>query len=397
MSDGSSGTPIRIGTVIMHHPRRTERLPRLIEACGPLAPRVVADPDPDGVPSPLRTAKRAWADIEDGVTHHLVLQDDIVPVPGFAAQLRAAVAARPDHGISMYSHWDSPQNSYLVRRAAVAGTAWAPLAPAEWTPTQGFVLPVDQARRLAAYLAGIPDDVQDDDEMVVIFCRKQGVPVAATVPHLLDHGHDPTIVGHHGRLHATVLAPERPPPPGHWSMAEQLDPGPYTVELLESRCGLRIVHGEPVEHQFGWYWHDACALARVAPETILSAADPHLAALPAHLVRPGTEIWAAGFLLGADAARAGDPPPGGGPLTHAAIATWVDSGLSAADHTAAGDSGRAALTALGVTATQCGLAAAKGATTPNPPHGFVAHPHTTTGSDRPATRDRPAKGADHVA
>ncbi|MDL4774223.1 MULTISPECIES: hypothetical protein [Thermomonosporaceae] len=360
MAGNSRTAPVRFSVVMMHHPRRADRLPKVLAAFAPLRPRIVPDPVPDGPPSPLRTAKRAWADIEDGATHHLVLQDDAVPVPDFVRHLWEAVTALPEHGIAMYSHWDSPQNSYLARRATVADRAYAPLSPAEWTPTQGFVLPVDQAGRLAAFLTGIPDDVQDDDEMVVVFCRKQGIPVVATVPHLLDHGHDETIVGHHGRFHATVHAPDLPVPDGHWRQRNGLEPGPYTVELLDSRCGIRIVHGEPVEHQFGWYWYDACPLTGLAPEEILGRAEPWLSVFPAELLPVATEVWAAGYLLGADVARAAVPAPphGGGPLTRAAVSTWVDSGLAEPDR-AAFDLDP--LIDLGVAAVRCALTAHSGA------------------------------------
>ncbi|MFG1857400.1 hypothetical protein ACGFJT_36585 [Actinomadura geliboluensis] len=359
-SRGSHGGPIRIGTVIMHHPRRAERLRALTASFGELRPRIVRDPDPDAAPSPLRTAKRAWAAIDDDSTHHLVLQDDVVPAPGFARHLHEVVAAHPDHGIAMYSHWNSPHNSYLSRRGAVAGTACVPLSATEWTPTQGLVLPVAAARRLAAHLAGVPDEAQDDDEQVVVFCRREGVPVVATVPHLLDHGHDPTIVGHHGRLHSTVFAPRAAVPDGHWSIAGRLEPGPYAVELLDSRCGVRLMDREPVEHKFGWYWYDACALTGRDPEAVLAEAAPRMGRLPGRLVRPATEVWAAGFLLGADVASAGAPPPGGGPLTRTAVETWVDSGLSEDDHAMAGRAGRTALADLGVAAVRAGLVAARG-------------------------------------
>ncbi|RFU41869.1 hypothetical protein DZF91_09445 [Actinomadura logoneensis] len=361
MAGGSRTASVRLSVAMMHHPRRAGRLPAVLASFEPLRPRVVPDPDPLGPPSPLRTAKRAWAEIEDGATHHLVLQDDAVPTPDFARHLHEAVTALPAHGIAMYSHWDSPHNSYLTRRAAVADRAYAPLSSTEWTPTQGFVLPVDLARRLAAFLADMPDEAQDDDEMVVIFCREQGIPVVATVPHLLDHGHETTIVGHHGRLHATVHTPGMPIRDGHWRRREGLEPGPYTVELLDSLCAVRIVHGEPVEHRYGWYWYDACSSIGPDPEEVLDRAEPWLSAVPSDQVPVAVEVWAAGYLLGADVAHASalaPPPTCGGPLTRPAVSSWVESGLAEPDRTAfALDP----LIDLGVAAVRCALAAHGGA------------------------------------
>ncbi|TDD87667.1 hypothetical protein E1293_07580 [Actinomadura darangshiensis] len=327
---------IDISAAIMHHPRRAERIPALVRACAPLAPAVVADPEPDGRPSPLRTAKRAWAAIAPGATHHMVLQDDVRLVPGFAEQLHRAVSGRPDHGVSLFCLWHTPHNSYLVRRAAVAGAAYAPLSPYEWTPTQAFVLPVEQARALADHLAGIPDEVQDDDEMIVIFCREQGIPVVTTVPHLLDSGHERSLVeGHSDGLRATVYTPGTPWP-ADGAAGPDLPPGACAVELFDSVCSIRMIYGDPVEHQFPWYWYDACPLMGFDPEAVLDAGAAHLSGLPAGLARTMSEVWAAAYLLGADVARLVPGLPGSGTLTRVALESWIDQGLSTRDREAAG-------------------------------------------------------------
>lgn len=340
---------IRIGVTIMHHPRRADRLPALLRACAPLEPTVVTDPEPDGPPSPLRTAKRAWAAIDPQSTHHLVLQDDVRPVPGFADRLQQAIASRPRHGVSLFSLWDTPHNSYLVRRAVVAGARFAPLSPFEWTPTQGFALPTDTARELAAYLSAIPDKVQDDDEMIVIFCRERSIPVVSAVPHLMEHGQDPSLVdGHHNGLRATLCCPETAWPSDDQPAGPELPPGHYAVELRNSVCSLRSIHGEPVEHQFPWYWYDACHLADVDAEDVLRAAAPRLSMFTdsrhgwAHddsryddgrgprngrRVEVLTEAWAAGYLLGADVALAAPDLVGRGSLTVPMLETWIRQGL----------------------------------------------------------------------
>ncbi|MFC5186343.1 hypothetical protein [Actinomadura harenae] len=360
---------MRISVAIMHHPARAQRLPALVDACRPLVPRVVLDPDPTGPSSPLRTAKRAWAQIEDGATHHLVLQDDAALTPGFAGHLTDALSRRPEHGVTLYSHWNSPQNSYLVRRAAVAGSAWAPLSSAEWTPTQGFVLPVALARELAAYLEPIPDHVRDDDEMIALFCASRGVPVVATVPHLVDHAAGPTLADHPGAFHATVLAAGRPLPPEHWRVDERTlgeladragfrDPGAHVVEFVRSRCQLKFIRpgsGEPVEHYYGWHWRDWCHLAGFDGARVLAGLDT--ARAPAVLPpETSAELWAAGYLLGADAATI--PPGAAGArddLVRAAVGSWIDSGLCPSDRSRLGPGAREALADLGVTAVEQGL------------------------------------------
>ncbi|MFB7588396.1 hypothetical protein [Streptomyces sp. NPDC056169] len=396
----------------MHHPSRAAELPELLSRLAALRPRVVCDPDPSGPPSPLRTAKLAWAAIEPGATHHVVFQDDIHPVAEIAQDLLAAVAARPDHGISLYVNWNSPQNSYLVRRSAALGSPWAPLSPREYTPTLGLVLPAGAAADLAAYLSTLPDHLRDDDEMVTLFCRGAGIPVVAAVPHLLDHGGDRSLAGNdnHGSRHATVFRPERRTGRGHWTPeptvaelpARQPGSGPaprYAVELTDSTCRIRFVLAgvdEPIEHPLGWYWYDWCALlgidrdrvvdswrAVVSPPTSLPGAGPF--ATTGDHAALGLELWAACYLLGADAAGlaegrdvTGTAIAAHATATHAATAahatpthaataaratadlarkavgSWVASGLGVRDHELLGAEERRGLVELGMAALDRG-------------------------------------------
>ncbi|WP_340697706.1 hypothetical protein, partial [Cellulosimicrobium funkei] len=338
-----------LSVVVMHHPARGD-VSGLVRACAPLDVRVVEDPDPDGPPSPLRTAKRAWAAVAPGATHHLVLQDDVTPVAGFAELVRRAVRARPRHAVALYSNWNSPRNAYLVRAAAAAGQAWAPLGHDEWVPTLGLVLPADGARRLAAHLATLPDDARDDDEAVVTFCARERYPVVATLPHLLEHGDGPSLAGNdaHGARHATVPADDVVDPDAWDRPGPERTPArvpailrPVAVTLERSRCTLRVLRpavGEPLEHPFGWAW-DAWAgwlgvdPAVVAHDVAALAAGvcPRLGGVaPAALVELGAACW----LLGSDVARTAWPPPSGpGTTAHraAAVRTWVLSGLLPAD------------------------------------------------------------------
>ncbi|NMF30389.1 hypothetical protein [Cellulosimicrobium aquatile] len=338
-----------LSVVVMHHPARGD-VSALVRACAPLDVRVVEDPDPEGPPSPLRTAKRAWAAVAPGATHHLVLQDDVTPVAGFAELVRRAVRARPRHAVALYSNWNSPRNAYLVRAAAAAGQAWAPLGHDEWVPTLGLVLPADGARRLAAHLATLPDDARDDDEAVVAFCARERYPVVATLPHLLEHGDGPSLAGNdaHGARHATVPAGDVVDPDAWDRPGPERTPArvpatlrPVAVTLERSRCTLRVLRpaaGEPLEHPFGWAW-DAWAgwlgvdPAVVAHDVAALAAGvcPRLGDVgPAALVELGAACW----LLGSDVARTAWPPAAGpGTTAHraAAVRTWVLSGLLPAD------------------------------------------------------------------
>ncbi|SDZ35237.1 hypothetical protein SAMN05421504_11395 [Amycolatopsis xylanica] len=300
---------VQLSVAIMHHPSRADRIGELVRSCAPLAARVVTDPDPGGPPSPLRTAKKAWAAIEPGATHHLVLQDDIHLMPGFGHQLPQAVAAQPSAALTLYVNWHSTPNSYFVRRAVESGSAWAPLFPG-FVPTLGLVLPVDEARALAGYLETVPDDVRHDDRAIATFVADRAIPVLAAVPHLLEHGTLSSVAGNEldGERHAAVFT-DTSLPSGYWEtsssvLGELADraahrrSGDFAVEFHNSETRLRFARpgaGEHIWHPFGWYWHDWCDLVGVDRDDIAGTCP-----LPTRL---GMEIWAAGYLLGADTAN----------------------------------------------------------------------------------------------
>ncbi|MEO3764210.1 hypothetical protein [Streptomyces sp. B5E4] len=307
--------PVRLSTVVMCHPSRLAGAERVAGECAPLPARIVRDPQPNGFPSPLRTAKAAWAAIAPGATHHLVVQDDAHLAPGFAGHVTALLERHPDRAVSLSVLWVSPYNSYRVRQAAVGGYASVRLAPWEWVPSLALALPADTARELAAYLGGFPDDTRDDDEHIAVFCAERGIPVVAPVPHVLDHGIGPSVAGndHHG-IRLAVACAAGPVATAHWAGPELADPARhgglgYAVELVASRCHVRIRRSgeqEAAEQPFTWPWRPWSALLGVAHETIAAAAraaGPAPRELPAE---PAAEVWAAGYLLGALTPDGGD-------------------------------------------------------------------------------------------
>ncbi|WBB61536.1 hypothetical protein O7599_02980 [Streptomyces sp. WMMC500] len=388
--------PVRLSTVVMCHPSRLAGAERVAGECAPLPARIVRDPEPGGVPSPLRTAKVAWAAIAPGATHHLVVQDDAHLIPGFAGHVTALLERHPDRAVSLSVLWVSPYNSYRVRQAAVGGYAAVRLAPWEWVPSLALALPADTARELAAYLAGFPDDTRDDDEHIAVFCAERGIPVVAPVPHVLDHGVGPSVAGndHHG-VRLAVARAAGPVGTDHWAGPELADPARhgglgYAVELVASRCHVRIRRSgaqEPAEQPFTWPWRPWSALLGVAHETVAAAAR---AAGPAPRVLPGEpagEIWAAGYLLGALTPDGGDARAEHRRVREdaraAALRSWITAGLRPDDLAALGEEGCAEAAVWAARAVAAGRAARAGLPGPyeSPP-----------AADETADRDRAAPG-----
>src|SRR5690606_30538764 len=184
------------------------------------------------------------------------------------------------------------------------------------------------------------------DEAVVTFCAREGYPVVATLPHLLEHGDGPSLAGNdaHGARHATVPAGDAVDPdawdrPG-LDRATARTPAtarPVAVTLDRSRCTPRVLRphaGEPLEHPFGWGWDAWSWWLGVDPATVahevsllVAGASPELRGVSRAALG---ELGAACWLLGHDVARTAWPPPAGpdAPAHRAAaVRTWVLSGL----------------------------------------------------------------------
>nr|WP_052478708.1 hypothetical protein [Kibdelosporangium sp. MJ126-NF4]CEL20154.1 hypothetical protein [Kibdelosporangium sp. MJ126-NF4]CTQ97379.1 hypothetical protein [Kibdelosporangium sp. MJ126-NF4] len=332
---------MKFSIAIMHHPDRAAQAAAVQAACAPLAARIVADPDPHGIPSPLRTAKKAWAAVDPDATHHLVLQDDVTLTDGFAGHIHRAVAAQPAAAITLYVNWHSTPNSYFVRRAVEAGAAWAPLFDA-FVPTLGLVLPTHQARALAEYLAGIPDDIRHDDRVIAEFCRQRGIPVLAAVPHLLEHGALRSIAGNEldGERHATVFLSRWSAQASYWETAPHVlaastrraahrSATDFSVELHNSETRLRFARpaaGEHIWHPFGWYWQDWCPLIGMDPVDVVHRGRQVIGRydVPARLAG---EIWAAGYILGFDSLDTAATGELRTVLLRNAFRTWLACGL----------------------------------------------------------------------
>jgi hypothetical protein len=333
----------RIGIAVMYHPSRSASAHALARQCAALDPDLVVDPDPTSFPSPLRTAKRAWAAVRPDVTHHLVLQDDVVLAADFLEHLHTVVAGRPHDGIALYVNRGSLRNGYFARRAAALGSPWSPLSGFEYLPTLGFLLPAGPARELAAFMHTFPDEFRADDEVVARFCRGRGLPVVAAVPNLVDHGSRPSIAGNdeHGERRTVAFADHADLPDGYWrrppATGQAPDVPPHALELFDSRCLIRFVRpgtAEPVDSLYGWYWHDWCSLLGVAADHVLSTWRDHLDRLAGDVaggrfpIAASAEAWAAGYLLGRDAAGAGADST---PALRPAVESWLAAGLAPAD------------------------------------------------------------------
>ncbi|MGX6601653.1 hypothetical protein ACWKSP_05865 [Micromonosporaceae bacterium Da 78-11] len=184
--------------------------------------RVVMDPAPGDSPSPLKTSIHAWEAVAPGATHHLVLQDDVVPTEQLLDRVRSGIELFPDAALSLYANWNS-RNAAAVRLAAAAGATWMEELGGEYYSTLGVVLP---ASRIADYVAFARTYTKwwgEDDEMMREFLVTRGIEAYAAVPCLVEHGALESSSGN--QWHGLRQAPCFLPGPAHDSSYEALAHG----------------------------------------------------------------------------------------------------------------------------------------------------------------------------
>nr|WP_223183033.1 MULTISPECIES: hypothetical protein [unclassified Streptomyces] len=191
----------------MTHPRRREEAARLAASLPLWGTSVVVDPRPEAGPGVLRTARAAWAAMAKDATHHVVLQDDVVPCRDFAVQVAHAVREFPDTPLALYANWNS-WNGAATRAAALQGASWVPAVPGEWTPTLALVLP---RADVEALLAAVPEDPaggEPDDAVIARELARRGRRALVSVPHWVEHTDGTSLVGNdvYGPRHATLFA-----------------------------------------------------------------------------------------------------------------------------------------------------------------------------------------------
>ncbi|MFC8626782.1 hypothetical protein [Streptomyces anulatus] len=198
---------IRLSAAVMSHPRRAAAAHALADRFPDLNIRVVLDPDPEGPPTALRAARLAWAAVAPDATHHLVLQDDALPVEDFLARLHTLIAAQPDAALSLFTEWGS-RTSYALRIAAMHGHRLAPVVD-DYIPCVALVLPAATARGFEEYVRAKVAEGAPDDVALLHYLADLGTRTLIPVVNLVDHPAETSLVGNsvHGPRPSACLTP----------------------------------------------------------------------------------------------------------------------------------------------------------------------------------------------
>lgn len=167
---------------------------------------VIRDEERKGVWGATRDAYARLARLRPEATHAFVLQDDFLPAPHFEDLIAAAVAARPEHAIQVFTH------ARFVRDAYERGDAWATSYDLVWGGTT--VLPMSWVPSLLDLTTRVPDDASADVTLASWLVGVWDQTIWHTAPSLMQHAEPQTSLLGHGNSRrvasALVKADEHP-------------------------------------------------------------------------------------------------------------------------------------------------------------------------------------------
>lgn len=179
---------MRVDIRIMASPKRAENVARL---CGTLKlgdDAVTWDDRPAGGDA-MYTARKAWLHpLSEGVTHRLVLQDDVDVCENFVHIVNKIAITHPSRAVTGISFLQ-PSNF-----PAYNGTPYYRVTN---MPGCAIILPVGVIKQCMDWCDSSTDTVlkPHDDLMVSKYCREHGVMMVATFPCIVQHSDDTTLLG----------------------------------------------------------------------------------------------------------------------------------------------------------------------------------------------------------
>ncbi len=196
-----------LSAAVMTHQRRYSMARELRDSFPDLNLRICTDTGEPGEAGSLRSASLAWAAVEPGATHHMVVQDDVHLPAAMGEVLRPLLTSKPDAVICLFVEWGAWSAS-AARIAALTGSGWVEVVD-EYIPSQAIVMPADLAREADAYLNAALQRGEPDDWALSGYLRSVGVVPVLAVPNLVEHDSGASLTGndHHGLRRSVCWMP----------------------------------------------------------------------------------------------------------------------------------------------------------------------------------------------
>ena len=175
---------------IMAHPSRRDNVMETLSVLS-LPEDVVTWDDREVGGDAMYTAQKAWnASIPDGCTHRLVLQADIEICNGFLAIVNVVAEKHPAQVVSFFHCENYDDIQRYIRTSRLWGCA--------------VMIPTHLIKDCWEYIKHIPEKpwctcpelvMPHDTDCIMLWATENGVPIINTVPSLVQHIGDESLVG----------------------------------------------------------------------------------------------------------------------------------------------------------------------------------------------------------
>lgn len=158
--------------------------------------KVFIDYNRDGV---VPTAKRAWTYPTEG-SHVMVLQDDIELSNGFLDICNIIAKTHPKKIVSLFPY-------QFMRRPIGMRKMVSPYIRTRVLSGCGIIMP---AEYIKPCIESFPEDAMQDDTMIYNWAKSRGVWVITTIPAILQHIGDDSVIDPKKAIRRTVFYEENP-------------------------------------------------------------------------------------------------------------------------------------------------------------------------------------------
>ena len=150
--------------------------------------QITWDDRPEGGDA-MYTARKTWLHpMPEGATHRLVLQDDVIPCDGLLAICEQIIETQPKAVFALTTF------TYSIYAQMDPETPYFPVTTP--FPACAILFPKEYIEPWLAWCeeGHYPDFRLHDSHMIRLWCMDTGIPVLSTVPQLVDHRDDETLL-----------------------------------------------------------------------------------------------------------------------------------------------------------------------------------------------------------
>lgn len=169
---------------IQAHPSRNELHDRLRKLIAPLPVDVfLHESEP---PDPWAGYVRCLTDIPDEVSHLLVVQDDALPVAGFASALEQVAERHQNDPVCLFMGAFPSSTATRIRRSK-PDVRYVPLGPTSFVPIVCILWPAHKARQFLDWSTTARGMTRADDANVARWVRATKQQVWVATPSIVEH------------------------------------------------------------------------------------------------------------------------------------------------------------------------------------------------------------------